>query len=173
LNHDLLCLDLATNIGVARWKEGDDPPSLSTKNLPPIPHLGRFINAYHSFLLEQISINKPTLINYEKPYVGPTMTSLLASKLYGLAAHTDWFCEVNGIAVFCTPPNVWRKHFTGIGSGKRDKLKMATIQECKARGIKVMTEDEADAMGLLDYTTDIKKLKKSWAEGALFKHREN
>lgn len=43
------------------------------------------------------------------------------------------------------------KHFTGDGGGKRPERKERVIAECHARGWKPETEDEADALAILDY----------------------
>ena len=45
----------------------------------------------------------------------------------------------------------WRKHFLGFGTGKRDDLKEAAKKQCALFGWNVTDDNQADALGLMDY----------------------
>lgn len=165
---DILCLDLATHIGVARWQ--NNKPHISTYELPQSHEdVGLFLHAYHKFFHRQLELGIPDVIVFEAPWVGKQMTSTTAKKLFGLAGCTELFCREAGIReYFDVKPNTWRKHFTGVGSGKREDLKLITQQKAAQVGFEGLTEDEADALGILDYTLHCFKITPSWACGELF-----
>ena len=93
----------------------------------------------------------------EAPFSGPNARAfMLACKMMGVIELT---CEDHGILCVEATASQWRKHFIGFAQAprklpkqqRRDWLKKRAIAACKARGWPVETDDEADAIGLLDY----------------------
>ncbi len=60
------------------------------------------------------------------------------------------------------------EHFTGHGGGKREVRKARVMAECFARGWKPETQDEADALSILDYARHALR-DPTAAPGALFR----
>lgn len=113
--------------------------------------LGGFADAYHEWLHDLMGGYTPTLVVFEAPFVGPYTGQAAARKLNGLAWHTEWLCRRLGVACEEAVPRDWRKHFTGVGSGKRKAMKDNAMAACTARGWPFANDDEADAAGILDY----------------------
>lgn len=112
-------------------------------------------------LLENISLFKPSLVVFEKPYVGIrknkktgkiTADQKTPKLLLGLAAIIELVCDENGIRCFEANNAEARKYFCGKGGGKRDELKRLVEMRCAELGWKYDNDDEADALGLLDFT---------------------
>lgn len=169
MTEDFLCLDLARIIGFARWKEGQARPSIATHTLPePSDGIGRYLHAYELFLEEQVSMGMPTFVVYERPYVGRKTSFDTGMTLFTLAGITEMFFHKVGMPnMFSVKPNDWRKHFIGIGSGKRENLKRLTQEKAASIGFEGLSEDEADALGILDHAVDCMKVTPPWAAGPL------
>lgn len=169
MTEDFLCLDLARIIGFARWKEGQDRPSIASHTLPDLQDgVGRYLCAYEDFLEEQVSIGMPTFVVYEKPYVGKRTTYNTGMGLFTLAGETERFFKRRNMEnMFSVKPNDWRNHFVGVGSGKREELKRLTQEKAASIGFDGLSEDEADAFGILDHAVDCMKVTPPWAAGPL------
>lgn len=90
----------------------------------------------------------------------------------GLAAHVLSFAEARGCQPHAVNVGTWRKDFVGTDlvkdaqaeararratSGKgsaRDKLKALTRDRCRQLGLSPRSDDEADALGILDFALD-------------------
>ncbi len=143
----VLALDLATRTGWAFYKEETPAPLYGSIDLSGGDE-GDILNRFGRWLHGRLTIDKPTMIAFEAPFVQNAST---AERLFGLAALTQFLARNNDRTAYATTPGQWRKHFLGSAHGKRAELKAATIDACKLRGWAPKTEDAADALGLLDY----------------------
>lgn len=173
----ILALDLATRLGWAyagpaameSWPRTameaaamPSPPAVSGWfRLPKTgPDVGWFLDAYHDFLTSSLDLHQPARVVFEAPWVGVKKDRHgnvsqthqdTARKLLCLAGHTEFVCRRRRIAYREANNATVRKHFIGKGRGDRATLKRLTIDACKARGWSPENDDEADALGLLDY----------------------
>ena len=164
----ILALDLATRLGwayagpaaLSSWPltameaaAMPSPPAVSGWfRLPKTgPDVGWFLDAYHDFLTNSLDLHLPALVVFEAPWVGPNTAQDTARKLLSLAGHTEFVCRRRRLDYREANNATVRKHFIGKGRGDRATLKRLTIDACKARGWSPENDDEADALGLLDY----------------------
>lgn len=169
---NLLALDLATQVG---WmlREVDRP--IRFGSIPFRGPLGPALSAYRKWLIERLDqATKPIRVVYEMPFVGGKppkkdgaggsrghTSQAVARKLMSMAGITDMVAsEIPGV-----DPEPWevnnasvRKHFIGIGRGKREVLKAKTMAEAIRRGFNVGNDDEADAIAVGDYAAHCFKL---------------
>lgn len=164
----ILALDIATQTG---WAYADPTALAAWPATPleaaamPVPgfqvgsksfegtvaDLGRFADAYHEWLHELVGARTPILVVFEAPFIGPKTSQAAARKSNGLAWHTEWLCQRLQVPCEEARPAQWRKHFTGVGTGKRKAMKEHAMAACVARRWPFANDDEADASGLLDY----------------------
>lgn len=85
--------------------------------------------------------------------------------LAGIAAHAESFAEAFGIRTF-RRINVssWRRDFIGPQKRgtKRATLKSLTMERCRQLGFNPRRDDEADALGLLDYACTLRDVIPPW-----------
>jgi len=87
--------------------------------------------------------------------------------LYGLATHAFSFCAAKRIKTFhMVHQATWRKHYIGsmkIGTRKAD-LKALAVQRSRELGFKPRNDDEADALGILDYAIALDGVVPPWRQ---------
>lgn len=85
--------------------------------------------------------------------------------LAGLAAHAESWADGMGLrSVQAVNVSTWRKHFIGSQKrgSKRATLKSLTMERCNQLGFKPRRDDEADALGILDYGCELRGIKPPW-----------
>lgn len=85
--------------------------------------------------------------------------------LAGLAAHAESWADGMGLrSVQAVNVSTWRKHFIGSQKrgSKRATLKDLTIERCEQLGFKPRRDDEADALGILDYGCELRGVLPPW-----------
>lgn len=85
--------------------------------------------------------------------------------LSGLAAQTEYFSYAVGLRCCqAVPLGSWRKHFIGkMPRGTKTKeWKDYAKERCAQYGWTVRTDDEADALGLLDYGCEVRGIIPPW-----------
>lgn len=174
----ILALDLAKNTGVAFWREGMQIPRTFVKSMRMTGEdVGRAVDDFSEWLSSYLSLEKPRYVVFEAPWVGEKTHQNVARKLMGLAILTELECyRLHRSGSHCTYLEVnnqdVRTHFLGEGARSqkfrlpgeemRDALKRMTILRCEARDWNVDTDDEADALALLDYAAHHLKLPVPW-----------
>lgn len=143
----LLALDLATKAGWAYRDGMDDPPQYGTFAIEG-RHIGRFLANYDDWLQKIVQRLAPEYVAYEAPYVGNPSA---IRKIYALTSHTEWRCLVMGLPCKEVAATTWRKHFLGRAKYERREAKQAAMQMCRTMGWKPADDNQADALGLLDY----------------------
>lgn len=83
---------------------------------------------------------------------------------YGLAAHAASFAEAKGVRFHATNQSVWRRHFIGAmkRGTKRATLKDYAMERARQLGMKPRNDDEADAIGVMDYGCDREQVLPPW-----------
>lgn len=133
------------------------------------PHAGErhgvMLGALRDWLDMQIKVYHCTKVIYEAPFAGANAKGFgIVCKMLGVV---ELVCDDHEIPCVRATSHEWRKRFLGhaqapreIGkaltpsaarAARRDWLKTAALDGCKRRGWPVATDDEADAVGLLDF----------------------
>lgn len=166
----VLALDLATSTGwaVADMESYRPLTAIELAGVAPVPKprsgvyaipkakrddLGAFLDAFDEWLGGLFAMAEPTFVAFEAPWVGPKTHQDTAHKLLNLAGQVELRCYRSDFVkrYFKANNSRVRAHFIGPGRGKRAEIKAKTIAECNARGWQVESDDEADALALLDY----------------------
>lgn len=161
--NSIMALDLATSIGWARWRA---PATIAsgTKLLPKTgPDVGAFVDKFESWLADMISVDRPELVVFEAPMVYEGTNQETARKLLGLAVMAEFVCRRAEVRYLEVNVADVRSHFLGTGYGKHSlripgeskpwqQAVRMTFAQCQARGWLPDTDDEADALAVLDYS---------------------
>ncbi len=163
-------MDLATKLGFALWRPGSLPAS-GVYTLPKTgDDVGIFLSAYSTWLMGVIESEGPDLIVYEQPIMPRITQIIILRKLYGLAGVTEMIARDMGITYREAAMQKWRKHFMGRGGGYKKigtTAKEMCLAECEARGFEPADDNEADALGILDYTAHKLKIPTDWPDRGL------
>ena len=164
----ILALDLSTRVGWAAWGPGESAPHWGAHPLPRTGEdVGRYLAAYRRWLSGRLGEVAPDRVVMEAPILPKTTALATTRKLHGLAGLTELIARDHGAAAMEVNNAQVRKHFIGRGRGKRDELKQATIAACRDRGWTPETDDEADALAVLDYAAHCLRLEVPWGAGPL------
>lgn len=158
-----LALDIATKTGWSVWRAGAQekpkPSSSGAETFGQQPRAASFC-AFSSWLETKLQQEKIKGVIAEAPIpMHRRSTFSVARKLLGFAAIAESLCHAFGVAYTEVSIRDWRQHFMGASrapaglsaSRRRKFLKDAAIAECKKRGWKVASDDEADALGIGSY----------------------
>jgi len=156
---NLLAFDLATNTG---WAAGDGSklPVIGHFRLPATGHdVGRFLITARDFYGVLITRFNPDLVLFEMPVLGTVVTVAVTRKLHGMAGQLEVVCHDRGVPCREVAPATAKKQLTGSGRAKKPQMIIAA----RSLGLKIETEDEADAVavwlcGVRHYSPDL------WAE---------
>ena len=168
----ILALDLASRTGWAYCNgayrprptviEGKSVPvgivrSGTHRFAPPGSGIGRVLAKAQDWLRATILVLQPAWIVYEAPLPGKNQksdsTALLLISLCGLV---ELEAELVGTRTFKAGNNVVKKHVTGLGRYKtREAGKLAMIEVCREWGFDPRDDNEADALGLMDYAASM------------------
>jgi hypothetical protein len=174
----ILALDLSKrSTGWACWMPGDENP-----------HYGRWVlgseftgdgQTYcklHECLMHLRMISRFEQIYFEQPLQQQALTGHTnidtLRVLTGLAAHTESYAYAMGLrTVMAVHQASWRKHFIGrMPRGTKTKTwKDYSRERCAQYGWATRTDDEADALGILDYACDLKGIIPPWRTNEVFR----
>jgi hypothetical protein len=166
-----LSLDLSKrSTGWAVWAEGSDAPRYGHWVLgSEFTSNGGTFCKLHQNLADLHALTKFEHIAFEDPihpaqlHGGTNIDTLRV--LSGLAAHAESFGEAYRMrSVSRINVSTWRKDFIGRQSRKlRSKdLKDLTEERCRQFGWKPRRNDEADALGILDYSISVRGICPPW-----------
>lgn len=171
----VLALDLARTLGWAAWRR-DKGIIFGSHRMPPAgSNLARYLADYNQWLRRALMKMQPDAVAFETPWIGPQTHQATARQLMCLAGMTEWICGDWGLDSAnvheCNNSTV-RKHFCGMGAGKREKLKKLTMDRCRLYGFAPKDDNEADAIAILDYYLHFRGVGlKDIAVGPLFAKR--
>ena len=133
---------------------------------------GRTYGKLHECLSDLLSVARFSHLYFEEP-LRPEMlqghTNIETLRvLTGLAAHAESFGAAMGMrTVKRVNISTWRKDF--IGPQKRGTksptLKALVIERCHQLGFTPKRDDEADALGILDYACTLRGILPPWRSG--------
>lgn len=163
----LLTLDISTKTGwafasveaIAAWPKGvpgEQGPiqgvAYGTRRLaPPSSGHGLYGLGMHALVGDLIQRYQPKVIVYESPLPPQKRDTLNILRLLGgLAFMAECVAQTYNTPIYEENVSTVRKHFIGWCRGDRQKIKHDTIWMCQARGWTPQTDDEADALALLD-----------------------
>lgn len=182
-----LALDLSkASTGWALWRPGLAKPIYGSKCLgSKYTSNGRVFAKLHELMFDLRGIEKYEFVFAEEP-INPGQlsgsTTIKTIRLAaGLSAHAESFAEATGCRQFLEVNiSTWRVDFvgraivldakrdarerkkaTGRGSA-RDKLKALTVARCRDLGFNPHTDDEADAIGILDHGLAMQGITPPW-----------
>lgn len=149
MEHRVLALDLATNIGMAIG----DPRELPAHRSFTLPStgddVGRFLDAFDIWLSDTITVERPTICAFEAPIIHAGKTSYLtARKLMCLAGHTEFVLRRRDVPCFEGNVTQVKKFFAGSGRAQKGDV-MAVARRL---GLDPKNDDEADAVALFAFT---------------------
>lgn len=155
----ILALDLASCTGWAVGSPSDGVIEHGSYRLPKTGEdVGMFLAYFRKWLESTLTRIKADEVIFESPIM-PKQTSLATlRKLYGLAGVTEEIVYERNLQ--CAEARIDQicKHFLGVGYPKKhDAKKAATVEKCRALGFKVVDDNDADAIALLDLAISIKK----------------
>lgn len=165
----ILALDGGTQTGFAIWTPGSKMMSGVIK-LPKVcaqkgkyfaQEMGDFDIAAYKMLQEFDDIHKPKHIIFEAPFIGfPNAVW----KCFGFAHMTMFFCRNKHIPFEMVLPKEWRKVVFNTAHGKRKVVKNKAFEAVRQMGLEAATDDEADAICIMDYYATRECLKKDWKD---------
>lgn len=156
----ILCLDIATQCGVAYGLPGSAPTTLSVDLGQGRDENARFAKALR-LIDGLIRDQKPTLVVVEAPVKGPRASPFLI----GLVAIVRACCGCRGVPVETYEIATVRRHFLGHHltsasfqhlppnrrkAAARKEIKEAVIDRCRMLGWEVEDDNAADAAALYD-----------------------
>lgn len=157
---NILALDLSKrSTGWAVWPAGSDKPRYGHWVLgSEFTSDGRTYCKLHQNLADLHQVVPFEHIYYEEPLRPEMMqgnTNIVTLRvLTGLAAHACSFAEAYSLrTVKAVNISTWRADFIGRQKRgtKRETLKSLTMERCRQLGFAPRRDDEADALGILDY----------------------
>ena len=165
----ILGIDPANSLGWAVSRDGKISSGVMDLTLAG-SNVGRRLLRYHGKLAQLIQEHEVDCIWCEKVWVGPKTHQETARTLFGIQAITEMEAAGAGVEFHLVQPVTWRAHFLGkVPRGtKRKELKRLAIDRCRMLGIEPRTDDEAEAVGILDYGLAQAKLASISGSGPLF-----
>lgn len=167
----ILALDLSKrSTGWACWMPGDENPHYGSWVLgSEFTSDGQTYCKLHERLMDLRRLSRFEHIFYEQPLqqqmlTGHTNIDTLRV-LTGLAAHTESYAHAVGLrSVMAINQSSWRKFFIGrMPRGTKTKAwKDYSRERCLHYGWSTRTDDEADALGILDYGCELKGIRPAW-----------
>lgn len=167
----ILALDLSKrSSGYAVWKDGSPNPIHGLWVLgSEFTTDGQTYCKLHQNLSDLRQLVRFEHVFYEQPLrpevlTGHTNVDTLRV-LAGLAAHAESFAAALGCrSIQAVHQASWRKHFIGrMPRGTKTKAwKDYAMERCRQYGWKPRRDDEADALGLLDYGCELKGIVPPW-----------
>lgn len=172
----LLAIDQSSSVTGLAWTNdlGQSGRSSTIFRIDPKQDRAERLCGFHARCGQYIDHVKPNLVLYEKPNLGQRMSMPVARMLLGITASIEMLCHHRGIPVLdvhnstikaqaCRPDNyknlrnqviqqmmndlcITEKEATNRAPGKR-----VMVEQAERKGWQVRSDDEADALWLLDY----------------------
>ncbi|HWG06019.1 MAG TPA: hypothetical protein VG271_13480 [Beijerinckiaceae bacterium] len=147
----IAAFDLASNIGFAIGEPGRTPVASSYRLPKTGDDVGRFLDHFSDWLIFILNEHQPTDVYFESPFARFGSTR----KLTGLACMTELICFRRKLPCSEAAGSEVTKYFVGQARFKHDNpavrrqmKKEAAVKKCRALGIPVKNDDEADAIAL-------------------------
>lgn len=103
------------------------------------------------------------MIAHETPLKLPTDNLAKLMGTYGLIAHIESIAQVRRVRLLSVGQRDWRSTwFNGMAITGRDNLKRAAIERARQFGMDPLSDDEAEACGILDHVMHGEKITPPW-----------
>lgn len=167
-----LGIDPANSLGWAASLDGKTESGVIDLTLAG-SNVGRRLLRCRSNLQHLVERFDVSAVWCEKVWVNEKTHQETARVLFGIQAIAEMVAAEPGRTFHLVQPVTWRAHFLGkVPRGtKRKELKRLAIDRCRMLGIEPRTDDEAEAVGILDYGLAQAKLASLTGAGPLFKGR--
>lgn len=163
-------LDIATETGIAIWRDGTAAPLLMTLRLPSDPGcVGAPMEKLRSWLSDLHTLEPITHLWFEATILPGKTNVQTVYKLCSLAGMAEWFAHRIGAQCRQVEQQRWRKHFIGRGTGPGTELKKMAVEAAKLRGWNPSNDHEADAAGVLDYGLACFDISPPWRDAHLLR----
>lgn len=159
-----------SSAGWAFWGDGLSKPIYGSKRLGHgnLTSFGLAFARVHQMMSELHMATGFTVAYVEEPLQPQAVMSHTTFDtlflLYGLVAHAHSWCEAKGVRIQCPNQSTWRRNF--IGARKRGTksvdLKAMTIERARELGFSPSNDDEADALGILDWGCVAERITPPW-----------
>ena len=161
----ILALDQSlSSCGFAVWNTDDPIPQSGA--WPLCEGVAQRANAFLGLRRELIALHKAEpidLIAHEKPIKLPTDKLDKLIGIYGLVAHIECFARGKRIRLMSIDSREWRKTwFFGMDVAGRTDLKRMAIERARQFGMDPITDDEAEACGILDHIMHEERIMPPW-----------
>jgi hypothetical protein len=165
---DVFALDLSkSGTGWARFVTGEPRPTYGTWKLGSewTDDGQLFVNIY-KHLTDAWTFSQPDLVIYEAPLRGDYQSSEKNNFVAnGLAAMVVFLCKAKRIRCEGCSNSTWRKIYLGRGKGLTSaEFKQAALKMARDFGMKPQNNNEADALGLLDYALNREQILPPWRQ---------
>lgn len=163
----VLALDVATTTGFAFGDVGLLPPAtdleIAAQGGSKQPHSGSqrmgsknsdngmVFQKYREWLEDMITLHNPDVVVFEAPYMDNRFFNT-AQRLFGMAGVTESVCAEKKVKCFSANIGRTRKYFCGTGNAKTKVIKKLVQDACDLRGWTYVDDNEADALGVWEYT---------------------
>jgi hypothetical protein len=167
----ILALDISKrSTGFALWEEGSHSARYGTWILgSELTPNGATYCKLHQQMHDLYRLSKFEHLFFEEPLHPAKLqghTNIDSIRvLSGLAAHAESFGEAMGMrTINAVNLSSWRSKFIGPQKRgtKRVTLKELSIERCRQLGWKPKNDDEADALGILDYACTFRGIVPPW-----------
>ena len=173
----ILALDLSkTSTGWASFQPGDKTLASGAWVLgSEFTPRGKVFGNLHGRMSDLETLGHIDAVFYEKPLdlgakrgrdgkpigIGSSEAHFL---LLGLAMHAESWAEAMGCRIIReVPMGTWRSHFLkGMDRKRYVDLKAMAVAKALALGFKTRCHDQAEAIGILDYATEVLNLPAPW-----------
>jgi hypothetical protein len=153
-----------TSTGFAVWNSGDDLPRSGA--WPLCDGVWQRASAFVGLHRELAALQAEgaiDLLAYETPVLMPTDKRDKLVGLYGMVAHLESYCHVKRIRIVSVGQASWRATwFNGMAITGRENLKRAAIERARQFEMDPLTDDEAEACGILDHIMHVEKITPPW-----------
>lgn len=174
----ILALDLSkSSTGWAFWERGTDNAKHGTKVLgSEMTTNGATYIKLHTWLSEMHLVFQFDAIYFEQTVTpdhlrGHTNAETLLL-LAGLSEHTKSFAEAYGIRLIkSVKPDDWLKFYCGrsMRFQKRKLRKQYSMERSRQLGFNPRRDDEADALGILDYACELNGITPPWRQNEILR----
>lgn len=163
-----LALDQSlSSTGFALWDEGDDLPThgVWAEGCTIATRAHAFVTIHREIgaLHREAPIR---CLAYEQPIKVPSDKVEKLIGLYGLAAHIESIAMVRNIGFDRVDARSWRRTYLGPEKDRKRvgaaALKRLAIERCRDFGLDPASDDEADAIGILDHLLHTKGIQPPW-----------
>lgn len=161
----ILALDQSlSSCGFAVWNTDDPIPQSGA--WPLAESVKQRALAFVGLRRQLIALHKAEpidLIAHEKPIKLPSDKLDKLVGLYGLVAHIECFAASKRIRFVSVSAQEWRKTwFCGMDVAGRTDLKRMAIERARQFGMSPITDDEAEACGILDHVMHEERIMPPW-----------